>query len=382
MKMLPVYPVYDVEPVRGEGCFIFDQQGRKYLDLYGGHAVISIGHNHPTYVKKISEQLNKIGFYSNSVNIPIQEEYAGKLGQLCGYDDHNLFLCNSGAEAIENAIKIAAFNSKGKKVIVFDKAFHGRTSMAVACTDNKKIQTQFDNHQQILRLPLNDIDVFISNIENDVCAVMMEGIMGVGGIHQPTKEFLEVVRTKTKDHGVWLIMDEVQSGFGRSGAFFAHQIDGIEADIITIAKGMGNGFPIGGVLVSPKLKSWKGMLGSTFGGNHLACAAGLSVLEIIQKEQLIINARKMGEILKEEIGKIPQVKGIRGAGLMLGLVFDFPVSKLRKSLVMKYGIFTGSSAEANVIRLLPPLNITSEEIKLFINKLRNALELTDKKVSR
>ncbi|MEM9324800.1 MAG: aspartate aminotransferase family protein [Bacteroidota bacterium] len=373
MKPLPVYPVYDIEPVRGEGAYIWDSKGDRYLDFYGGHAVISIGHSHPHYVRRISEQLSRIGFYSNSVRMPIQEQYAQKLGELSPYDDYDLFLCNSGAEAMENAIKVAAFNSKRNRIIVFEKGFHGRTSMAVSCTDNDRIRTQFDNTAQIQRLPLNDLDRLEKAFDEDVAAVIVEGILGIGGIHVPTPAFLQRIRSLCDQYQSVMVMDEVQSGVGRSGKFFAHEWGGVKPDVIALAKGMGNGFPIGGVLVRPEMEAWKGMLGSTFGGNHLACAAGLAVLEVIEEESLLDNALRREEELRTKLNDIQEIKEIRGHGLMLGLVFDIAIAELRKSLVFDHNVFTGSSSEPNVLRLLPPLSIGSTEIDMFVEGLETAL---------
>lgn len=374
MNPIDVYPVYDIAPVKAEGAYVWDNQGTKYLDFYGGHAVISIGHTHPHYVKRISDQLGKLGFYSNSIKMPIQEELAEKLGKLSGYNDYDVFFCNSGAEATENAIKVAAFSRPEKsKIIVFEKAFHGRTSMAVSLTDNKKVQTQFDNHEDIIRLPLNNLEALKANFSDQVCAVMVEGMLGIGGIHVPSKEFLQTIRSLCDEHGAIMILDEIQSGYGRSGAFFAHQLQEVKADVITMAKGMGNGFPIGGVLVSPEMTRWKGMLGSTFGGNHLACAAGLAVLEVIEQEELLSNARQQGEYLKQELSKIDQVKEIRGAGLMLGLVMDQPVAEMRKALVFDHQVFTGSSSEPNVLRLLPPLSIDNHACDQFLNAFQKVV---------
>ncbi len=373
MKPIDVYPVYDIEPVRGEGAYVWDAHGNQYLDFYGGHAVISIGHTHPHYVQRISDQLQNIGFYSNSVKMPIQEEYAEKLGAMSGYEDYHLFLCNSGAEAMENAIKVAAFNSPGKRIIVFDQGFHGRTSMAVSCTDNDRIRTQFDNVTQITRIPLNDLTLLQETFDENVCAVIVEGILGIGGIQVPTPEFLATIRQLCDEHKAIMILDEVQSGYGRSGRFFAHQWSEVRPDVIATAKGMGNGFPIGGVLVHPKLQAWKGMLGSTFGGNHLACAAGLAVLEVMEREALLDNALAREQELRKELLNVDQISEVRGHGLMLGLVFDFPVADLRKSLVFDQHIFTGSSSQPNVLRLLPPLTIGSEDIQRFISGLKAAL---------
>lgn len=374
MNPIDVYPVYDIAPVKAEGAYVWDDQGTKYLDFYGGHAVISIGHTHPHYVLRINDQLGKLGFYSNSIQMPIQKELASKLGELSGYADYDVFFCNSGAEATENAIKVAAFSQPEKsKIIVFEKGFHGRTSMAVSCTDNKKVQTQFDNHQDIIRLPLNDLNALKTNFDDQICAVMVEGMLGIGGIHVPSREFLATIRRLCDEHGAVMILDEIQSGYGRSGAFFAHQLQGVKADVITMAKGMGNGFPIGGVLVSPEMTRWKGMLGSTFGGNHLACAAGLAVLEVLEQEDLLTNAQKQGAYLKQELSKVDQVKETRGSGLMLGLVMDQPVAELRKSLVFDHQVFTGSSSEPDVLRLLPPLSIDSHACDLFLEAFRNVL---------
>lgn len=374
MKPIDVYPVYDIAPVRAEGAYVWDDQGTKYLDFYGGHAVISIGHTHPHYVRRISDQLGKLGFYSNSIKMPIQEELATKLGELSGYGDYEVFFCNSGAEATENAIKVAAFSRPEKsKIIVFEKGFHGRTSMAVSCTDNKKVQTQFDNHEDIIRLPLNDVEALRESFNDQVCAVMVEGMLGIGGIHVPSKGFLEVIRNLCDEHGAIMILDEIQSGYGRSGAFFAHQLQHVKADVITMAKGMGNGFPIGGVLVRPEMTRWKGMLGSTFGGNHLACAAGLAVLEVMDNEDLMSNARAKGQYLIKELSKIKQVKEIRGAGLMLGLVMGQPVAEIRKSLVFDHQVFTGSSSEPDVLRLLPPLSIDGHACDQFLEAFKKVL---------
>ena len=374
MKPIDVYPVYDITPVKAEGAYVWDAEGKQYLDFYGGHAVISIGHTHPHYVKRITAQLEEIGFYSNSIKMPVQQELASKLGELSGYTDYDVFFCNSGAEATENAIKVAAFSRPEKsKIIVFEKGFHGRTSMAVSCTDNAKVQTQFDNSADIIRLPLNDVASLQSHFDDQVCAVMVEGMLGIGGIHVPTQPFLQEIRSLCDAHGAVMILDEIQSGYGRSGAFFAHQLQGVKADVITMAKGMGNGFPIGGVLVNPALTRWKGMLGSTFGGNHLACAAGLAVLEVIAQENLIENAATKGEQLKQALDGFSIVQEIRGSGLMLGLVMKEPVAELRKSLVFDHQVFTGSSSEPNVLRLLPPLSVDDEAIAQFLTAFEKAI---------
>lgn len=374
MKPIDVYPVYDITPARAEGAYVWDQEGNQYLDFYGGHAVISIGHTHPHYVSKITDQLGQLGFYSNSVKMPVQEALAEKLGQLSGYPDYDVFFCNSGAEAIENAIKVAAFSRPDKsKIIVFEKGFHGRTSMAVSCTHNDKVKTQFDNSKDIIRIPLNDLEALNQHFDGEVCAVMVEGMLGIGGILVPDKAFLHEIRRLCDHYGAIMILDEIQSGYGRSGAFFAHQLMDVKADVVTMAKGMGNGFPIGGVLVSPEMTRWKGMLGSTFGGNHLACAAAMAVLEVMEDENLISNAAIRGEQLKRALNSVSSIHEIRGSGLMLGLVMDQPVADLRKALVFEHRVFTGSSSEANVLRLLPPLSIEDREIDRFLTAFQKAI---------
>ena len=374
MKLFEVYPLFDVEPVKAEGCYLWDDQGTKYLDFYGGHAVISIGHTHPHYVKRISEQLGKIGFYSNSVPIAIQKELATKLGELSGYVDWNLFLCNSGAEANENALKVASAFNKRRKVLVYEKGFHGRTSLAVAATDNPNILFPVNEGAEIVRLPWNDLEATKAELEKgDVCCVLIEGIQGVGGIQVPTTAFLQEVRRLCDIHETVLILDEIQSGYGRTGEFFAHQHSGVEPDLITVAKGMGNGFPVAGVLIHPKFKAVHGMLGTTFGGNHLACAASLAVLEVIEKENLLENTKEMGRYLTEQLGDISEIKELRGEGLMIGVEFEFPVAEMRKKLLFEHHIFTGSSSNKNTLRLLPPLNVSRVEIDLLIESLKKVL---------
>ncbi len=374
MKLFEVYPLFDVEPVKAEGCYLWDEQGTKYLDFYGGHAVISIGHTHPHYVKRISEQLGKIGFYSNSVPIAIQKELATKLGELSGYADWNLFLCNSGAEANENALKVASAYNKRRKVLVYEKGFHGRTSLAVAATDNPNILFPVNEGAEIVRLPWNDLEATKAELEKgDVCCVLIEGIQGVGGIQVPTTAFLQEVRRLCDIYETVLILDEIQSGYGRTGEFFAHQHSGVEPDLITVAKGMGNGFPVAGVLIHPKFKAVHGMLGTTFGGNHLACAASLAVLEVIEKENLLENTKEMGRYLTEQLGDISEIKELRGEGLMIGVEFEFPVAEMRKKLLFEHHIFTGSSSNKNTLRLLPPLNVSRVEIDLLIESLKKVL---------
>ena len=368
MKLFDVYSLFPIEPVKATGSWLWDSEGKKYLDLYGGHAVISIGHNHPHFVEALKSQLDKISFYSNSVQNSLQEKLAEKLGQLSGYPNHQLFLCNSGAEANENALKLASFVTGRKKVIAFKKAFHGRTSGAVAATDNPKIIAPFNAGHDIVFLPFNDEKVFAQQINKDIAAVIIEGIQGVGGIHLPTDSFLQLLSAKCKEVGALLILDEVQSGYGRTGKFFAHQFSGIEADLITIAKGMGNGFPVGGVLIHPDIKPWSGMLGTTFGGNYLACAAALSVLEVIEQEDLMTNASSIGNYWMEQLNSFASITEVRGKGLMIG--FDLPdsLSSLRKDLLFKHHIFTGE-AKPNTVRLLPSLALSKDEADIFLEAL-------------
>ncbi len=375
MKLFDVYPLFPIEPVKALGSWLWDKDGKKYLDLYGGHAVISIGHNHPHFVEALKSQLDKISFYSNSVKNSMQEKLADKLGQLSGYPNHQLFLCNSGAEANENALKLASFVNGRKKVIAFKKAFHGRTSGAVAATDNPKIVAPFNAGHEIVFLPLNDEQAFLKAITTEISSVIIEGSQGVGGIHFPADSFLQLLSKKCKEVGALLILDEVQSGYGRTGKFFAHQFSGIQADLITIAKGMGNGFPIGGLLIHPDIKPWSGMLGTTFGGNYLACAAGLSVLEVIEQEDLMANAAKLGEFWIEQLQSFSEIKAIRGKGLMIG--FDLPdeLASLRKDLLFKQSIFTGE-AKPNTVRLLPSLALSKTEADLFLEALSTELKQT------
>lgn len=368
MRLFDVYPLFPIEPVKATGSWLWDSEGKKYLDLYGGHAVISIGHNHPHFVKALKSQLDKISFYSNSVKNSLQEKLAEKLGELSGYPNHQLFLCNSGAEANENALKLASFVTGRKKVIAFKKAFHGRTSGAVAATDNPKIVAPFNAGHDIVFLPLNDEQAFTEAINKDIAAVIIEGIQGVGGIQLPDDSFLRFLSAQCKEVGALLILDEVQSGYGRSGKFFAHQYSGIEADLITIAKGMGNGFPVGGLLIHPDIKPWSGMLGTTFGGNYLACAAALSVLEVIEQEDLMTNAVTLGNYWVEQLRSFASIQEVRGRGLMIG--FDLPdsLSSLRKELLFKHHIFTGE-AKPNTVRLLPSLALTRTEADILLEAL-------------
>ena len=373
MKLFDVYPLFDLEIVAGKGCYTYDTQGTEYLDLYGGHAVISIGHSHPCYVKRITEQAQKLVFYSNSVINSLQQQLANKLGALSGYDDYALFLINSGAEANENALKLASFHTGKKKVIAFAHSFHGRTSAAVKVTDNPRIVAPINDTFEVAFLPLNDMTRVEQEIAaGDVCAVIIEGIQGVGGIQVPDAQFLRDLREACTRHGVVLIVDEVQSGYGRTGKFFAHQHAGIRPDLITVAKGMGNGFPIGGVLISPQFTPVYGMLGTTFGGNHLACAAACTVLDVMRDEHLVDNAARVGQYLIDRLREIPQIKEVRGKGLMIGLEFDQPVKELRHKLLFEQHVFTGASG-TNVIRLLPPLSLSQEQADCFIGKLKNIL---------
>jgi len=375
MSLFNVYPIYNITPVKALGAKVWDDKGQEYLDFYGGHGVISAGHSHPDYVKAISDQVSKIGFYSNSIQNPLQEALGVKLTQLSGYTDYTLFLCNSGAEANENALKLASFHNGKKKVIAFKKAFHGRTSAAVAVTDNPSIVAPLNAGHEVVFLPLNDIDALTTEIaKGDVCTLIIEGIQGVGGLDQGKTEFFQAVATACEANDVVLILDEIQSGYGRSGKFFAHQHHNIKPDIITLAKGMGNGFPIGGILISPKFTASYGLLGTTFGGNHLASSAALSVLEIIEKESLIDNVNTISTYFKELAAQVPEVKNIKGRGLMLGLEFDFDVTELRKKLIYEQFIFTGNASQKNLLRILPPLSITKEDVDVFFAGLKKALK--------
>lgn len=374
MKTFDVYPLFPIEPVKAQGSWLWDNKGVKYLDLYGGHAVISIGHGHPHYVKMIENQLSRISFYSNSVQNPLQERLAEKLGEVSGYPDYQLFLVNSGAEANENALKLASFVTGRKKVVAFKKAFHGRTSGAVAATDNPKIVSPFNAGHEVSFIPMNDVAA-LSAINKETAAVIIEGIQGVGGIQLPDDSFLVALAAKCKEAGALLILDEVQSGYGRTGKFFAHQFAGISPDLITVAKGMGNGFPVGGLMVRPDIKGVHGMLGTTFGGNHLACAASLAVLEVIDNENLMKNAQVLGDYWIKELKSFPSVTAVRGRGLIIG--FDLPenLAALRKDLLFKHHIFTGE-AKPNTIRLLPSLALKQEEAAALIEALTVEFNLT------
>jgi len=373
MQTFNVYPRYEIEPVRGEGCYVWDQANQKYLDLYGGHAVISIGHSHPRYVKAIQKQVENLGFYSNSVQMPIQEELAEKLGALSGLPDYALFLTNSGAESTENALKLASFHTNRKKVIVFEKGFHGRTSLAVEATDSTKIVAPVNITGNMIRLPLNDVEALENAMDDTVAAIMMEGIQGIGGIYLPTEAFLLKARQLCDTYGAALILDEIQSGYGRSGKFFAYQHCNVKPDIISMAKGMGNGFPIGGILIAPHFEASAGLLGTTFGGNHLACAAGIAVLDVLKEEDLMENARTVGGYLMEQLQGIDALKEVRGRGLMVGIDMAEEIKPLRSKLLFEHHIFTGSSSNPNTLRILPPLSITKDQVDHFIHSFKQAL---------
>ena len=374
MELFDVYPLYDITPVNGKGAYVFDKEGNKYLDLYGGHAVISIGHSHPAYVNSISKQVAELGFYSNSVKNPLQNKLAEKLEKLSGIKDYSLFLCNSGAEANENALKVASFHTGKDRMIYFENAFHGRTSGVVAVTDNEKIKAPFNQNHNATKNAFEDTDTLEKELKKgDVAAVIFEVIQGVGGLDEASTEFYQKTAELCKKYNSVLIADEVQSGYGRTGDFFAFQKHNIRPDIISIAKGMGNGFPIGGVLINKTIEAKPGMLGTTFGGNHLACAAGISVLEVIEKENLLKNARELFEYVKENAAEIPQIKKIKGRGLMIGLEFDFEIGQIRKELLYKHEIFTGASANKKLLRILPPLNIKKKHFDELFKALKIVL---------
>lgn len=373
MNLFDVYPLFDINIVKGKGCHVWDENGTEYLDLYGGHAVISIGHAHPHYVEMISHQVATLGFYSNSVINKLQQQVAERLGKASGYEDYSLFLINSGAEANENALKLASFHNGRTRVVSFAKAFHGRTSLAVEVTNNPKIIAPINDCGHVTYLPLNDTAAMQAELaKGDVCAVIIEGIQGVGGIQLPTDEFMRALRHACTETGTVLILDEIQSGYGRSGKFFAHQHQGIRPDIITVAKGIGNGFPMAGVLISPMFTPVYGQLGTTFGGNHLACSAALAVLDVMEQEHLVENAARVGTYLLDELKKLPQIKDVRGRGLMIGLEFDKPIKDLRLRLLKEQHVFTGVSG-TNVIRLLPPLCLSMDEASLFLERFKKVL---------
>ena len=375
MNLFDVYPLFDVNIVKGKGCKVWDENGQEYLDLYGGHAVISIGHCHPHYVEKVTEQLNKLGFYSNSVINKLQRELAERLGKISGYEDYQLFLINSGAEANENALKLASFYNGRTRVLSFEKAFHGRTSLAVEVTNNPKIIAPINANGHVTYLPINDIEAFRKEIaKGDVCAVIIECIQGVGGIRVVTEEFMKELRKVCDEYNTVLVCDEIQCGYGRSGKFFAHQHFGVKPDLITVAKGIGNGFPMSGLLISPKFTPVYGQLGTTFGGNHLACSSALAVLDVMESENLVQNAAEVGEYLigRLKSENLPHVVEVRGMGLMIGIELDIPYKEVRNKLVKEPHCFTGCSG-TNVLRLLPPLCLTKQEADDFIERLKKAL---------
>ena len=374
MKLFDVYPLFDVNIVKGKGCHVWDDKGQEYLDLYGGHAVISIGHAHPHYVETISKQVATLGFYSNSVINKLQQEVADRLGAISGYDDYQLFLINSGAEANENALKLASFYNGRTRVISFAKAFHGRTSLAVEVTNNPKIIAPINDNGHVTYLPLNDTEALKTELaKGDVCAVIIEGIQGVGGIQLPTTEFMKTIRQACDETNTVMILDEIQSGYGRSGKFFAHQYNDVRPDMITVAKGIGNGFPMAGVLISPKFTPVYGQLGTTFGGNHLACAAAIAVLDVMKAENLVENAAKVGTHLLEELKGFKGIKEVRGCGLMIGMEFEEPIKELRQKLLFEEKVFTGVSG-TNVIRLLPPLCLSMSEADEFLTRLHRLIK--------
>jgi acetylornithine aminotransferase len=376
MQLFDVYPLQNIAIMKAKGAWVWDGANRKYLDMYGGHAVISIGHTHPHYVRRLTEQLKKIGFYSNSVHLPIQQELAEKLGRISGKADYQLFLCNSGAEANENALKLASFHTGRKKIIAFEKAFHGRTSLAVGATDNPGIVAPVNRTDNVDFFPFNDatrLEQYFAEHGRDVAAVIVEGIQGVGGIHVATPAFLQKIRALCTEYGAVYIADSIQCGYGRSGQFFSHDFASAEADIYSVAKGMGNGFPVGGILIAPHIRPWHGMLGTTFGGNPLACAAALAVLEVMEDENLLENAKTLGQYLMDELRSMPGIRELRGRGLMIGIDLPEALASLRSDLLFREGIFTGE-AKPNVIRLLPSLALTREEADVFLKAFKKRLK--------
>jgi acetylornithine aminotransferase len=376
MELFAVYNTYNIQLVRGDGCYVYDADGNEFLDLYGGHAVISVGHNHPVYTAALQRQMEQLSFYSNSVRLPIQKELATKLGKASNCPEYRLFLCNSGAEAVENALKLASFQTGRKKVIAFSGGFHGRTHGALAVTDNPAIRSPLNTDDHVIRLPFNDPDSLNEAFDkqgSEIAAVILECVQGVGGIRIAEPEFLQLVESSCRDHGAMFIADEVQSGFGRTGKFFSFQHSGVKPHLISTAKGMGNGFPIGAVLIDESIRAGAGMLGTTFGGNPLACSAALAVLRIMKEEKLLKNSARMGEYFMKKLKKLPGVIEVRGMGLMIGVEFDRPVAGLRRSLLMDHHVFTGSSKMASVLRFLPPLNITGKQLDKALESLHSAL---------
>ena len=375
MNLFEVYPLYEVQPIRAKDVYVYDAQDTEYLDLYGGHAVISIGHSHPHYLKLLKVQLEQIAFYSNAIQNPLQQQLADAIGAHSCLHNYQLFLCNSGAEAIENALKLASFHTNKKRIIAFKNAFHGRTSAAVAATDNTKINAPLNQQQAVTFLPFNDSTALEKELlKGDVCAVIFEAIQGVGGLDEPSEEFVYAMEQLCKKHNACLIADEVQAGFGRTGTFFAYQKYKINPHVVTMAKGMGNGFPIGGILVCPEIEASFGLLGTTFGGNYLACQASIAVLDVLEKERLQEKTKSLEMYFKTKAAQIPQIKKVKGRGLMLGIEFDFEVSELRKKLIYEYHIFTGGSSNKNLIRILPPLTVQEHHFDSFFKALEKALK--------
>ncbi len=373
MKPFNVYPLQSITPVKALGCYVWDDNGNRYLDLYGGHAVISIGHGQPEYCQAISQQASTMGFYSNSVQNPVQVAMAKKLGELSGYEDYQLFMVNSGAEAVENAIKLASFQTGRQKIISITKGFHGRTSLALGVTDNPKLSAPVNTVHNTIFIEMEDVDGLEKALAtNDVAAVIIEGIQGISGIYEPTTAFMKSIEKLCKTYGAMFIADEIQSGYGRTGKFFAHQYAGVTPDLITVAKGMGNGFPIGGVLISPKIEPYFGMLGTTFGGTHLGCAAGLAVLNVLESEKLMENAMEVGDFLIDELQKLKSVE-VRGRGLMIGIEFQYPIKEMRKILLEEHHIFTGVASNPNTLRILPPLSLSKEQAVYFLKSLIKVL---------
>ncbi len=374
MSLFNVYPLFDITPVKGDDIYVYDQNGTQYLDLYGGHAVISIGHSHPKYVQNVSEQVSTLGFYSNSIQNPLQTQLAEEIIEQSGCKDYQLFLCNSGAEANENALKLASFHTGRKKVMSFTNSFHGRTSAAVAATDNPKIVAPINAQQKVEFVEFGDLEAAEKVLsKEDVCAVIVEVIQGIGGLDEASTEFYQGLSKLCKHYETLFIADEIQCGFGRTGDFFAFQKHEITPDIISMAKGMGNGFPVGGILIHPNIKASFGLLGTTFGGNHLACAASLAVLEVLKEDGLLNHTKEMSAYFQEAASAIPQIKAVKGRGLMLGLEFDFPITELRKNLIFKHHIFTGSAKNPNLLRILPPLTIQKEHVDMFIEALKKEI---------
>ena len=375
MHLFDIYPLFDISLVKGNGTYVYDDKGQEYLDFYGGHAVISVGHNHPQYTLALQEQLEQLAYYSNSVHLPLQEQLAIKLGEISAYTNYQLFLCNSGAEANENAIKLASFHTRKKKIIAFRGAFHGRTHGAVVVTDSKKIKAPINTDEHVIFLPFNDIYALENTlqVEDDICAIIIEPIQGVQGIYEANPEFLSAIQKLCKRHQIVFIADEIQCGYGRTGKFFAHQWANVQPDIITIAKGMGNGFPVAGALIHPDIQPSHGLLGTTFGGAPLACRAALSVLEIIEKEKLLTNAMQMGDYLKKRLTSIEGIREIRGKGLILGIEFNVPIKEMRHKLVKEHNIFTGNANQSHTLRLLPPLNITKNHVDTLVDKIISSL---------